>query len=48
MLRFSAGEHLLLHNEPSEYTNNGSEEEEEGRIQAYSVITVGPCWTCNL
>lgn len=28
MLRFSAGEHLLLHSEPSEYTNNGSEEEE--------------------
>lgn len=47
MLRFSAGEHLLLHSEPSEYTNNGSEEE-EGRIQAYSVITVRPCWTCNL
>lgn len=29
MLRFSAREHLLLHKGPSEYINNGSEEEED-------------------
>lgn len=29
MLRFCAGEHLSLHKGPSEYTNNGSEEEED-------------------